>query len=86
MALGVPVVAHHVGGLTQLLRGGACGWPVQAQQAEAYAAALQAVFADADGAGRRCAAARAMVGERYGIGHCGNAYLDLYRRLSPALH
>jgi glycosyltransferase involved in cell wall biosynthesis len=61
MAAGLPVVATEVGGVTELLAGGARGWPAEASTADAIGAAMTRLT-EASAASRR---ARAEAGRAY---------------------
>ncbi len=79
MSLDCPLIAHQVGGLTDLLDDGRCGWPVTEQSPEAYAAAIRSVLGDSHQ--RTAILARAMerVRTRHTARLCAERYLAAYR-------
>ncbi len=81
MALGVPVVAHAVGGLPHLLGGGACGTLVTEHAPYAYACAIAALAADPATRVRRAEAAARRVRSHYEVAGVAKRYVALYRSL-----
>ncbi len=81
MADGVPVAAFAVGGLADLLSGGACGWLAPPDDRDALAAAI-ATWSRLDLAARRAIGhrARAMIAERYSPDAVLPKILAVYRR------
>ena len=75
MAAGLPVVATEVGGVTELLAGGARGWPAEASTADAIGAAMTRLM-EASAASRR---ARAEAGRAYvGAEHAPTRVFDAW--------
>jgi glycosyltransferase involved in cell wall biosynthesis len=80
MAAGVPVVATEVGGTAELVQHDRIGWLVPPGDATALAAGVCAVLEDPAAAGRRAAAARAVVEAQHGWPRVIAAYERLYLR------
>ncbi len=80
MAIGVPVVASAVGGLTEMIDDGRTGFLVPQPDPSLYARAVRALR-DVRTRARIVAAARQVFEERYAWPVARQAYLDLYRRL-----
>ncbi|MCK9529696.1 MAG: glycosyltransferase [Gammaproteobacteria bacterium] len=81
MALGVPVVAHAVGGLPHLLGGGTCGTLVTEHAPYAYACAIAALAADPATRVRRAEAAARRVRSHHEVAGVVKRYAALYRSL-----
>jgi glycosyltransferase involved in cell wall biosynthesis len=80
MAIGVPVVASAVGGLTEIIDDGRTGFLIPQPDPARYARAVRAL-GDAATRARIVAAARRVFEERYAWPITRQIYLDLYRRL-----
>jgi glycosyltransferase involved in cell wall biosynthesis len=81
MAAGLPVVATDVGGIPELVADGETGLLVPPGDADALAAALQRLVADAELRRRLGDAARARVEERFSLAATRRAHVELYDRL-----
>jgi glycosyltransferase involved in cell wall biosynthesis len=82
-AMGRPIIASSVGGLSGIVRHGETGLLVDLDPA-AIAAAVARLLEDPDEAARLGRAAWQRAGALFGIEQCADAYADLYRRLSRA--
>ena len=79
MAIGVPVVAHRVGGLPEIIDDGRTGLLIDGLDVAGYARAVRRLT---DGSALRAeivARARAAVAERFSWAAARQAYLGLYR-------
>lgn len=81
MGLGVPVVAHAVGGIPHVLQAGRYGKLVREQSSAHYADALERIGAAPQVARERALLARAHVHANYAIDVVAGRYLGLYQRL-----
>lgn len=75
MEAGVPVVASAVSGIPEVVVDGGTGWLVSPEDPDALATALGEALGDPREAGRRGAAGRARVAERYRPHHAAEAWL-----------
>ena len=82
MALNVPVVAHAVGGIPDVLGYGQFGLLVEHQDAVEYAAAVIDSVDDLRETSKKVEGARKQVGYRYTSSACTARYMELYRSLS----
>lgn len=82
MALNVPVVAHAVGGIPDVLGHGQFGVLVEHQDAAEYAAAIIDSVDDPQATRKKVEGARQQVGHRYTASVCTARYMELYRSLS----
>ncbi|MEL6870150.1 MAG: glycosyltransferase [Pseudomonadota bacterium] len=80
MALGVPVVAHAVGGMPEVLGNGDCGVLVSDHSGAGFAAALRSAH-DSGALQRNAAAAQVRFDRHYTIAACADRYEALYREL-----
>ena len=78
MAIGVPVVASSVGGLTEVIEDGRTGFLIASSDPASYAEAVRALAATGTRT-RIVAAARRVFDERYAWPITRQTYLDLYR-------
>lgn len=78
MALGVPVVAHEVGGMRLVLEGGRCGWTVSDHSGGGYTEALIAALTQIQEARERARAALERVRSLYSAQRCAQRHLALY--------
>lgn len=81
MAMGVPVVAHAVGGIVAALEGGACGWLVSRQDPENYYMAAKDVIENKTDIKKRVTRARDRVINFYSGHQTAQRYWELYRQL-----
>ncbi len=84
MVVGVPVVAHAVGGIPEVLGNGEFGILVERQDAAEYASAIAAALDDRQALRTRSERAQQRVERRYTAGACADRYLALYRALAGA--
>lgn len=82
MAIGLPVVASAVGGLTEVVEDGVTGVLVPPEDPEALAAAVAGLLRDPGRARRMGAAGRARVAERFTISAMAERMLEIYRDLA----
>ena len=75
------VLTHPIGGLVQLLDGGACGVLADAQSVEAFAQAISAIIADKAASRRRIALAHQRFERCYSAAGMAQQYLQLYQSL-----
>ncbi len=81
MALNVPVIAHAVGGIPQVLGSGEFGVLVEHQNIAEYAAAVIGSQDDPEAARDRTGRARLQVERRYSAAACAARYMELYQFL-----
>lgn len=79
MAAGVPVVASRVGGIPEMVEGGATGLLYQAGDVEALGSRLRELLDDPERAARMGAAARERARAVYAPAAVANATIDAYR-------
>lgn len=77
LALGVPVVAHGVGGLPELLDTAETGAIVRSQDADAFADAIETAYR-----AKPCVPAPSLLPARYQIDFTATKYAQLYRALA----
>ena len=81
MAQHVPVVAHAVGGIPEVLAYGECGWLVDRQEPQRYYEAVCDVLQNPVATRQKTAAAYARLAGRYLAHQSAKRYADVYRRL-----
>ncbi len=79
MAMGIPVVAHAVGGLKEIIEDGVSGVLIEGTDPASYAAAVRRLTAASALRTAIVARARRVVAERFSWSAAQRAYLDLYR-------
>ena len=79
MAMDIPVVAHAVGGIPEVLGHGEFGALVEHQDVAEYAAAIIGSLGDPQAARERAEGARRQVERRYTAAACAARYMELYR-------
>lgn len=84
LALEVPIIAHNVGGIPEVLDRGRCGWLVDDHSAEGYCAGVLAAFETDGEAADRAAAGLAHVKRDFDIRANTGEYLKLYNALYAA--
>jgi len=83
LALRVPVAAHAVGGMVDVLDGGRAGMLIDDHRAEGYAAAVVALIDDPAPFRVRAEAGAERVAAHYGAAAAAARYRELYRALAP---
>ncbi len=86
MVLGVPVVAHAVGGVPELLGFGTYGTLVNQHWPQAYADALAGIAANPVQAAHRSKAAAEYATRAHDIARVADRYVSLYRSLGASRH
>jgi glycosyltransferase involved in cell wall biosynthesis len=81
MALGVPVVASEIGGLSEIVTHELTGLLVPSGDAMALSAACKRLVDDPDLKDAIVRAAREMVFERYSINSIGKQWMEMYQSL-----
>jgi glycosyltransferase involved in cell wall biosynthesis len=84
LALGVPVVAHAVGGMPHVLGCGEYGVLVREQTPDGYVDALRTLADQPEATASRAQRARAYAQSRYAIAHVAERYVRFYRTLLAA--
>jgi len=83
MSLGTPVLASDVGGMREVLQHEESALLFPPRDAAAIAASINRLFADAPLKARLVENAEQIVSSQYSAQHMGEAYVSLYRAVSP---
>ncbi|MEX2475919.1 glycosyltransferase [Marinobacter sp.] len=81
LALEVPVIAHNVGGIPEVLAGGRCGWLVDDHSPAGYAEALQSMLASPEHAKQKSQTGLEQVRKLFDRSSQTEKYLTLYQEL-----
>ncbi len=79
LALEIPVAAHRVGGIPEILDHGNCGWLVEDQSAESYASIATTILETGAGRNRKQQEGLARVRDIFGIHKNTRKYIELYK-------
>lgn len=79
LALEIPVAAHRVGGIPEILDHGNCGWLVEDQSAESYASIATTILETGAGRNRKQQEGLARVRDIFGIHKNTLKYIELYK-------
>lgn len=82
MTLGIPITAHAVGGIPDLLDNGLSGNLVSQHHPEGYSEAIEYAFNNPDQLSQRAAQAQQRIKKKFDITHTLNRYLQLYQQLA----
>jgi glycosyltransferase involved in cell wall biosynthesis len=82
MALKVPIIAHGVGGITELLDGGACGILVSNHNAAGYAESIQQLYKSQNQSHELTTRALSRVKTHYSAANNARKYLHQYEELT----
>ncbi|WP_434049283.1 glycosyltransferase [Marinobacter salarius] len=78
LALEIPVVAHHVGGIPEVLGNGRCGWLVKDHSPEGYTRAITQIFAEGTGRRHKTDSGLMHVRQLFGVEANTVKYTDVY--------
>jgi len=81
LALKIPVVAHEVGGIPDVLDKGACGWLVQNHSERGYAAVVFDLFQTEASTGQKLKSGWAHVNRYFGATENTSAYISVYYKI-----
>lgn len=84
LAFELPIIAHNIGGIPELLDSGRCGWLVDNHAVEDYVTVIRSAVNNAEELRKKASAGLDHVRARFDVKVCTRHYLELYQCLSGA--